>query len=150
MSSIEIFRGEIGVRPARIDPLTHDWRLAAMLFTGPALLPCYHVGFYAYCLYRSGYRFRLQSLLNITGYVVLVFRRIFHWFLTYAPRLRDRAEGGDGRPPLPPPPTFLQKQNKFSKNLFITSRRWDYFCIRPAFAEIKKGCQSSSIPPKYK
>ena len=78
MSSTEIFRGEIGVRPARIDPLTHDWRLAAVLFTGPALLPCYHVGLYAYCLYRSGYRFKLQSLLNITRYVVLVFRRIFH------------------------------------------------------------------------
>ena len=149
MSSIEIFRGEIGVRPARIDPLTQDWRLAAVLFTGPALLPCYHVGFYAYCLYRSGYRFRLQSLLNITGYVVLVFRRIFHWFLTYALRLRDRAEGETGGPP-PPPPTFLQKQNKFSKNLFTTSRRWDCFCIRPAFAESKKSCQSSSIPPKYK
>ena len=148
MSSIEIFRGEIGVRPARIDPLTHDWRLAAVLFTGPALLPCYHVGFYAYCLYRSGYRFKLQSLLNITRYVVLVFRRIFQWFLTYAPRLRDRAEGGTGAPP-PSPPTFLQKQNKFSKNLFTTSR-WDYFCIRPAFAESKKSCQSSSIPPRYK
>ena len=146
MYSIEIFRGEIGVRPARIDPLTHDWRLAAVLFTGPAFLPCYHVVFYAYCLYRSGYRFKLQSLLNITRYVVLVFRRIFHWFLTYAPRLRDRAEGGTGGPP----PPFLQKQNKFGKNLFTTSRRWDYFCIRPAFVESKKSYQSSSIPQKYK
>ena len=115
MSSIEIFPEKIGVRPARIDPLTHDWRLAAVLFTGPALLSCYHVGFYAYCLYRSGYRFKLQSLLNITRYVVLVFPRIFHWFLTYAPRLRDRAEGGTGGPPSPPPPLFCKNKINLAK-----------------------------------
>ena len=44
--------------------------------------PRYHAG-----LYRSGYRFKLQSLVNITRYVVSVFGKIFLWFLTYAPRL---------------------------------------------------------------
>ena len=43
--------------------------------------PPYHVGYYAFCSYRSGYRFKLQSLLNITRYVVSVFRQIFLWFL---------------------------------------------------------------------
>ena len=43
--------------------------------------PRYQVGFCAYCSYCSGYRF------NLTRYVVLVFRKVFHWFLTYAPRL---------------------------------------------------------------
>ena len=54
--------------------------------------PPYHVGYYAFCSYLSGYRFKLQSLLNITRYVVSLFRKLFLWFLTYAPRLHR--EGG--------------------------------------------------------
>ena len=71
-----------------------NWSLHARLTFDHCVIlrPPYHVGYYAFCSYRSGYRFKLQSLLNITRYVVSLFRKLFLWFLTYAPRLHR--EGG--------------------------------------------------------
>ena len=121
-------RGEIRVPPARIDPVTHDWPVWPLCCFKAQ--PRYHAG-----LYHSGYRFKVQSLVNITRYLVSVFGKIFLWFLTYAPRLHR-----EGRT-IFVPDQLLTEVNRavnlwaYCQNINELAKIMDYFFLLPLSTE---------------
>ena len=125
--SFDICAGKLGCRlPELILSRTTDvWPLCYF-----KAQPRYHAG-----LYRSGYRFKLQSLVNITRYVVSVFGKIFLWFWTYAPRLHR-----EGRTIFVPDQLLMEVNRAvnlwaYCQNINELAKIMDYFFLLPLSTE---------------
>ena len=138
MFSFDICAGKLGCRlPELILSRTTDvWPLCYF-----KAQPRYHAG-----LYRSGYRFKLQSLVNITRYVVSVFGKIFLWFWTYAPRLHR-----EGRT-IFVPDQLLTEVNRavnlwaYCQNINELAKIMDYFFLLPLSTEESYSRSATAVP----